>query len=134
MAEAFNFELVSPERLLFSEQVLQVVVPGVEGEFTVLAKHAPVMTTLRAGVVDATLASGGSKRIFVRGGFADVTPNGFTLLAEEAMPLEELNPDALAAQIKDAEEDVADASSAGKKEAAQAKLNQLKELKGALGH
>ena len=134
MAEAFNFELVSPERLLFSEQVVQVVVPGVEGEFTVLARHAPVMTTLRAGVVDATLATGVNKRIFVRGGFADVTPDGFTLLAEEAMPLEELNPDALAAQIKDAEEDVADASSAGKKEAAQAKLNQLKELKGALGH
>jgi F-type H+-transporting ATPase subunit epsilon len=134
MAEAFNFELVSPERLLFSEQVVQVIVPGVEGEFTVLAKHAPVMTTLRAGVVDATLASGGSKRIFVRGGFADVTPDGFTLLAEEAMPLEDLNADALAAQIKDAEEDVADASSAGKKEAAQAKLNQLKELKAALGH
>jgi F-type H+-transporting ATPase subunit epsilon len=134
MAEAFNFELVSPERLLFSEQVVQVIVPGVEGEFTVLAKHAPVMTTLRAGVVDATLASGGSKRIFVRGGFADVTPDGFTLLAEEAMPIEDLNADALATQIKDAEEDVADASSAGKKEAAQAKLNQLKELKGALGH
>jgi F-type H+-transporting ATPase subunit epsilon len=134
MAEAFNFELVSPERLLFSEQVVQVIVPGVEGEFTVLAKHAPVMTTLRAGVVDATLASGGSKRIFVRGGFADVTPDGFTLLAEEAMPIEDLNADALAAQIKDAEEDVADASSAAKKEAAQAKLNQLKELKGALGH
>jgi F-type H+-transporting ATPase subunit epsilon len=134
MAEAFNFELVSPERLLFSEQVVQVVVPGVEGQFTVLAKHAPVMTTLRAGVVDATLASGGNKRIFVRGGFADVTPDGFTLLAEEAMPLEDLNADALAAQIKDAEEDVADASSAGKKQSAQAKLDQLKELKGALGH
>ncbi len=134
MAEAFNFELVSPERLLFSEQVVQVIVPGVEGEFTVLAKHAPVMTTLRAGVVDATLASGGSKRIFVRGGFADVTPDGFTLLAEEAMPLEDLNADALAAQIKDAEEDVADASSAAKKQSAQAKLDQLKELKGALGH
>ena len=134
MAEAFNFELVSPERLLFSEQVVQVVVPGVEGEFTVLAKHAPVMTTLRAGVVDATLASGGNKRIFVRGGFADVTPDGFTLLAEEAMPLEDLNADALAAQIKDAEEDVSDASSAAKKEAAQGKLNQLKELKAALGH
>ncbi len=134
MAEPFNFELVSPERLLFSEQVLQVIVPGVEGQFTVLAKHAPVMTTLRAGVVEATLAAGGSKRIFVRAGFADVTPDGFTLLAEEAMPIEDLNADALAAQIKDAEEDVADASSAGKKEAAQAKLNQLNELKAALGH
>ena len=109
MAEAFNFELVSPERLLLSEQVLSVVVPGTDGDFTVLAKHAPLMTTLKAGVVDAVLADGGTKRIFVRGGFADVSPDGFTLLAEEAMPLEDLNAAAIDAQIKDAEEDVADA-------------------------
>ena len=134
MAEAFNFELVSPERLLLSEQVLSVVVPGTDGDFTVLAKHAPLMTTLKAGVVDAVLADGGTKRIFVRGGFADVTPDGFTLLAEEAMALEDLNPAALDAQIKDAEEDVADASGEAKKLAAQGKLDQLKELKAALGH
>ncbi len=133
MAEAFHFELVSPERLLMSEQVLSVVVPGIDGDFTVLSKHAPLMTTLKAGVIDAVLASGGTKRIFVRGGFADVSPNGFTLLAEEAMPLEDLNPAALDAQIKDAEEDVADASNEAKKHAAQGKLDQLRELKSALG-
>ena len=134
MADAFNFELVSPERLLLSEQVISVVVPGTEGEFTVLAKHAPVMAMLKAGVVDATLASGGTKRIFVRGGFADVSPSGFTLLAEEAMPLEDLDGAALDAQIKDAEEDVADAASEAKKIPLQAKLDQLKQLKVALGH
>jgi F-type H+-transporting ATPase subunit epsilon len=134
MAEPFNFELVSPERLLMSEQVTSVVVPGTDGDFTVLSKHAPLMTTLKAGVVDAVLASGGTKRIFVRGGFADVTPSGFTLLAEEAMALEDLNPAALDAQIKDAEEDVADASGEAKKLAAQGKLDQLRELKAALGH
>ncbi len=134
MAEAFNFELVSPERLLLSEQVLSVVVPGTDGDFTVLAKHAPLMTTLKAGVVDAVLADGGTKRIFVRGGFADVSPSGFTLLAEEAMPLEDLNAAAIDAQIKDAEEDVADAVGEAKKHAAQGKLDQLKELKAALGH
>lgn len=134
MAEAFNFELVSPERLLLSEQALSVVVPGTDGEFTVLAKHAPVMTTVKAGVVDAVLANGGTKRIFVRGGFADVSPSGFTLLAEEAMPIEDLNPAALDAQIKDAEEDVADAVGEAKKHAAQGKLEQLRELKAALGH
>ncbi len=133
MAEAFHFELVSPERLLMSEQVLSVVVPGIDGDFTVLSKHAPLMTTLKAGVIDAVLASGGTRRIFVRGGFADVSPNGFTLLAEEAMPLEDLNPAALDAQIKDAEEDVADASNEAKKHAAQGKLDQLRELKSALG-
>jgi F-type H+-transporting ATPase subunit epsilon len=134
MAEPFNFELVSPERLLMSEQVTSVVVPGTDGDFTVLSKHAPLMTTLKAGVVDAVLADGGTKRIFVRGGFADVTPNGFTLLAEEAMALEDLNPAALDAQIKDAEEDAADAVGEAKKHAAQGKLDQLRELKAALGH
>jgi F-type H+-transporting ATPase subunit epsilon len=134
MAEPFNFELVSPERLLMSEQVTSVVVPGTDGDFTVLSKHAPLMTTLKAGVVDAVLADGGTKRIFVRGGFADVTPSGFTLLAEEAMALEDLNPAALDAQIKDAEEDAADAVGEAKKHAAQGKLDQLKELKAALGH
>jgi F-type H+-transporting ATPase subunit epsilon len=133
MADAFNFELVSPERLLLSEQVLSVVVPGTDGDFTVLSKHAPLMTTLKAGVVDVTLVSGATQRIFVRGGFADVSPDGFTLLAEEAMPLGDLKADVLAEQIKDAEEDLADAVGEAKKHAAQGKLDQLKELKAALG-
>lgn len=134
MAEAFNFELVSPERLLFSEQVTAVVVPGSDGYFTVMANHAPLMSTIRPGVVEATLASGGTKKIFVRGGFVDVAGSSFTLLAEQAMPVEELNAEAIAAQIKDAEDDVTDARSEAKKQAATLKLNQLKELKAALGH
>jgi F-type H+-transporting ATPase subunit epsilon len=134
MADAFNFELVAPERLLLSEQVTSVVVPGMDGQFTVLSKHAPLMTTLKAGVVDVALASGTTKHIFVRGGFADVSEKGFTILAEQAMPLDELKTDVLAAQIKDAEEDVADASGEAGKQAAQAKLDQLRELKAALGH
>ncbi|MGL4490121.1 MAG: F0F1 ATP synthase subunit epsilon [Rhizobiaceae bacterium] len=134
MSNAFNFELVSPERLLFSEQVTAVVVPGSDGYFTVMANHAPLMTTIRPGVVEATLASGGTKKLFVRGGFVDVAGSSFTLLAEQAMPLEDLNVDVIASQIKDAEDDVADARSDAKKEAATLKLNQLKELKAALGH
>ena len=134
MANAFNFELVSPERLLFAEQVTAVVVPGSDGYFTVMANHAPLMSTIRPGVVEATLASGGTKKIFVRGGFVDVAGSSFTLLAEQAMPVEELNADAIAAQIKDAEDDVTDARSDAKREAATLKLNQLKELKAALGH
>lgn len=134
MSSAFNFELVSPERLLFSEQVTAVVVPGSDGYFTVMANHAPLMTTIRPGVVEATLASGGIKKIFVRGGFVDVAGSSFTLLAEQAMPIEDLNADAIASQLKDAEEDVADAKTVAKKEAANLKLNQLKELKAALGH
>ena len=134
MADGFTFELVSPERLLLSEQAQQVVVPGSDGYFTVMADHAPVMSTIKPGVVEATLSSGEKKRIFVRGGFADVSLSGFTLLAEQAIPIEELDADALAQEITDAQEDVADAKSDDKKLAAQTKLDQLNELKAALGH
>ena len=134
MADAFNFELVSPERLLFSEQVTAVVVPGSDGYFTVMANHAPLMSTIRPGVVEVTLADGGLQKLFVRGGFADVNGSKFTLLAEQAMPVEEVNAEAIADQIKNAEEDVADARTEAKKHAAELKLNQLKELKAALGH
>lgn len=134
MSDNFTFELVSPERLLLSEEAQQVVVPGSDGYFTVMAHHAPLMSTVKPGVVEATLSSGEEKRIFVRGGFADVSLNGFTLLAEQAIPIEELDANALAQEISNAEEDVADAKSDDKKQAAQIKLDQLNELKAALGH
>ena len=108
MAEPFQFDLVSPERLLMSEPVDQVVVPGAEGYFTVLKGHAPAMATLRPGVVDVSRGSD-TMRIFVRGGFADVNTAGLTILAEEAIPLADVDPAALAQDIRNAEEDVADA-------------------------
>ena len=111
-----------------------MVVPGSDGYFTVMANHAPLMSTIRPGVVEVTLADGGLQKLFVRGGFADVNGSKFTLLAEQAMPVEELNAEAIADQIKNAEEDVADARTEAKKHAAELKLNQLKELKAALGH
>ena len=74
MAEPLHFDLVSPERLLVSEEVESVVVPGAEGYFTVLARHAPFMSTLKPGLVEVKELSGGTQKIFVRGGFADVTP------------------------------------------------------------
>ena len=95
MADNFKFDLVSPERLLMSEPAAQVVVPGTEGQFTVMAGHAPVMTTLRPGVLDATLGSGKRARIFVRGGFADVNAAGLTVLAEQAIPLQELQAETI---------------------------------------
>jgi F-type H+-transporting ATPase subunit epsilon len=134
MADAFTFELVSPERLLLSEAATQVVVPGEEGQFTVLKGHAPVMATLRPGVVEATLGRGTVERIFVRGGFADTTPEGLTILAEEAIMLADLSAEKIAAEIKDAEEDVADASDASVKAAAELRLLQLKEVRAAAGH
>jgi F-type H+-transporting ATPase subunit epsilon len=132
MAEPFQFDLVSPERLLMSEQVAQVVVPGSEGQFTVLKGHAPMMTTLRPGVVEVTQESGARMRIFVRGGFADTNPDGLTILAEQAIPLEELDPAMLAQEVKNAEEDLADASEGAAKDAAAHRLQQLKEVQAAL--
>ncbi len=84
MAEGVKLEIVSPERLLLSETVKSVTVPGVEGYFTVLGDHAPFMTTLRPGFVTVTDTSNVAHVYYVRGGFADVSPEGLTLLAEEA--------------------------------------------------
>jgi len=133
MAEAFQFELVAPERLLMSEAVDQVVVPGSEGYFTVLKGHAPFMSTLRPGVVDVTPAGGGAaERIFVRGGFADVNADGLTILAEQAIPLGEVDAAMLAQEVKNAEEDVADAKDDETRAQRQERLDQLKELQAAL--
>lgn len=101
----FPFELVSPERVLFSGEATEVVVPASEGEVTVLAGHAPFMSAIRAGVVRID----GTKRLFVRGGFADVSEGGVTLLAEQAVAVEDINAETVAQQIKDAEEDLRDA-------------------------
>lgn len=130
---AFHFELVSPEQLLFSGEVESVVVPGTEGQITVLKDHAPVMTTLKPGVVEVSENGTTKRRVFVRGGFADIAPTGLTVLAEQAVAIEELDAARLAAEIKNAEEDVADASEGESKRAASEKLDQLRELKAALG-
>jgi F-type H+-transporting ATPase subunit epsilon len=127
-----NFELVSPERLLMSAQVQQVTVPGTEGLFTVMPNHAPVLSTLRPGVVDVVTAEGAQERIFVRGGFAEVSNSGLTVLAEVAIPLAELDSAALDEQVRDAEEDVADAKDDEARRRAQESLDHLRELRQAL--
>ncbi|MEL6258177.1 MAG: ATP synthase F1 subunit epsilon [Pseudomonadota bacterium] len=103
MADKLSFSLVSPAREVFSGEVDHVIAPGSEGEFGVLPKHAPFMTTLRNGLVRVLGAEDGDMRIFVRSGFADVTPEGLTILAEEAVDLADLNLDAVRAEIEDAE-------------------------------
>jgi F-type H+-transporting ATPase subunit epsilon len=123
-----RFDLVSPERLLISAEVDQVDVPGSEGDFGVLANHAPLMTALRPGVLTIQAKGKAGERFFVRGGFAEVTPQGLTVLAEEAMPLAELDRAAIDLRIRNAEEDVADARDAAAKQRAQETLEQLREL------
>ncbi len=132
MAATFQFDLVSPERLLISGPAAQVVVPGSEGQFTVLPGHAPIMSTLRPGVLEITLDGGRNERVFVRGGFADVNAAGLTVLAEQAIPLAELSSEMIAGQIRNAEEDVADAKDETRRAAARQKVDQLKEVQTAL--
>lgn len=133
MAEPFAFELVSPEKRLLAGEATEVVVPGSDGYFTVMARHAPLMSTVRPGVVDVKMADGQLNQLFVRGGFADVSTEGFTLLAEYAVPLAELSQEDLDGQIRNAEEDLADADTDEKREKASLMLNQLREAREAIG-
>ncbi|TRC92775.1 F0F1 ATP synthase subunit epsilon [Mesorhizobium sp. WSM4303] len=132
MAEAFQFELVSPERLLVSEQVEAVVIPGAEGEMTVLAHHAPVMTTIKPGVVTVKTAGGKEERYVVFGGFADILPSGCTLLAESAVAVGDIDRADLARRIQDAKEDAADAKDDQSRSKAEQFLAQLSTLESAL--
>lgn len=128
MAATFKFELVSPERLLLSEEVRQVDVPGSTGRFGVMAGHAPYMTTINPGVVEITRASGEVTKYFVRGGFADVGAGGLTILAERALPVAELNAAVIADEIKKAEDEIALAISEDAKAEAQRRLSEIKAL------
>lgn len=132
MATPFPFELVAPDRLLFSGQVDGVVVPAIEGEMTVLAGHAPVMTVLKCGIVIIDDGKNTATRMFVRGGFADVRPDGLTILAEQAMPLEELHDEFIDLQIAQAQDAVDAAQGDEAKRAAAERLTQLREVKSVL--
>ena len=127
----FHFELVSPDKAQFNGPAQSVLAPGSDGDFLVLRDHAPVMTALRPGVVVIEDEGGKSLRYFVRGGFVDVNPGGCILLAETAIPAEDVSAAHLDEEIKNAEEDLADASPEGKPRA-QEKLDRLRELKAAM--
>lgn len=118
MSDSIHFELVSPERLLMDIDAASIVVPGSEGDFTVLPGHAPVMSTIRPGVVEVIAAEGTggaeaekSTRLFVRGGFAEVTSEGLVILAEEAISLAEVSREELDQKVINAREDLEDAKS-----------------------
>ncbi len=100
MVEKVEFELVSPERLLISRPVDMVVVPGAEGDFGVLRGHAPLISTLRLGVIDIHDDGAIAERIFVAGGFAEVTAERCTVLAEEAVALGDLKRTDIEADLK----------------------------------
>lgn len=132
MAESFKFELVSPEQLLVSEDVESVVIPGTEGEMTVMAGHAPVMTGVMPGVVTVGGRADGEERYVVFGGFADILPETCTLLAESAVRVADIDRDDLAGRIKEAREDVADAQDDETRTRAEQFLDQLTTLEKAI--
>ena len=129
MAGTFKFELVSPERILMSVDADQVVVPGADGDFAVLAGHAPVIATLRPGVLDVTSAAG-KKRLFVKAGFAEVDPTRLTVLAQKAYDVDDMSSDMIAAELKTAEAELASAQTDDAKMMADTLVAELKRLTG----
>lgn len=132
MADNFNFELVSPERLLLSEQVIDVVIPATEGEMTVMANHAPTMTTIKPGVVKVHSASGKKQDYVVFGGFADILPTGCTLLAESAVPVEDMSRDELDRRINAAKTELEDAEHHEHKSRLEQFIMELSHLRGSI--
>lgn len=127
------FELVSPERLLLSQEVDMVVVPGEEGDFGVLERHSPLISTLRPGVIQVHDGGGVTERIFVAGGFAEVTPSRCTVLAEEALPVGEIDRSATEQRLSDAKDDLLDAKDDTEKVTAERQIKVAEEMLKAAG-
>lgn len=128
-----HFELVTPEKLLRSEDVHMVVVPGTEGDFGVLAGHAPFMSTIRPGAISVYKTEGAApERIFIDGGFAEVNENGLTILAEGATPVSEVDPSKVERDLSDAREDIKLAKSPIEADLAEKQVERLTALKEAL--
>jgi F-type H+-transporting ATPase subunit epsilon len=108
MADQVKFELVSPEKLLLSTAVDSVVIPGAEGDFGVLPGHSRLISTIRPGVITVFQGGRAADRIFVEGGFAEVTPESCTVLAEHATPVADISREYAAQAVQDAKEDIAD--------------------------
>jgi F-type H+-transporting ATPase subunit epsilon len=133
MADKLHFDLVSPEQRVFQGDVDQVVVPGVEGEFGVLAGHAPFMSTVRSGAI-AIHADGEVTRTFIRGGFAEVTSEGLTILAEEAIDLADVNAAEVTQKLTEAREDLGQARNEDETREAQGRVEKFEALLQAIVH
>lgn len=134
MAEGIKIDIVSPERLVLSETAHSVTVPGTEGYFTVMANHAPFMSVLRAGFITVTKDGGSADIYFVRGGFADVSPDGLTILAEQSLPFAEFDQADLQSQIAAAQEELTRAETPEARSYAQEVVSGLLNLATEAGH
>jgi len=128
MADKIAFELVSPDHLLISEDVDMIVIPGGEGDFGVLVGHQPMISTVRPGILEVENAGAENRRIFVNGGFAEITGDRCAVMTEEAVPVEELDRANLEQRIKDAEEDIQEARSDLERHLIDLKLSTLREM------
>ena len=123
MTDTLHLEIVSPERLLKDAEVAMVVVPGADGDFTALPAHASLMSTLRPGVVEIFADEAGTaERLFVKGGLVQISPAGLTILAEEALDLDDVDASELNQKISDTREDLQDAKDDVERAAAEKSL------------
>jgi F-type H+-transporting ATPase subunit epsilon len=130
VAVKITFDLVSPERLLLSTEADMVTVPGTEGYMGVMAGHAPLVSTLRAGMIDVQ-TDGKDDRYFIRGGFAEISPAKITVLAEEAVPMTELDLEVLDQRILHAQDDEIAAKTDKDRQAAGQMVDDLKLVRAA---
>jgi F-type H+-transporting ATPase subunit epsilon len=129
MAETFKFELVSPERLLLSARVTEVIVSGTEGDFTVMAHHAPFITMLRLGILRVPGLKGDFSDVYIRSGIADVSPEGtLTVLAEKAVPVKEMNAELYRSEVRLLEDNIANFQEESAKTQAAFTLDRLRGL------
>lgn len=128
MADGVKIEIVSPERLVMSEQARSVTVPGADGYFTVLGEHAPLMTVLKPGFITVTDMGNASHVFYVRGGFADIAPEALTILAEEARPVADFKQDEIEALIASGMTALQAASTAQDQDRLQNELDQWRNL------
>lgn len=128
MAGTFKFELVSPERVLLSEDVEHVVLPSVDGDLGVMQGHAPVVVTLRPGTISVIGDGSVTRRIYVKDGFAEFTPDTLNVLAEQAVNLDGIERSEVESMIASAEKDLAEANDDGKRFMANAALDALRAI------
>ena len=126
-----HFDLVSPERMLISEDVEMVTLPGADGYFGVLAGHAPMISALRPGLIEVKGGSETERKLFVRGGFAEVDSEKVIVLAEEAIPMSDFDIAALDQRIRDTEEDLVAAKSDQERARVSERLDHLRQLRAA---
>ena len=129
MAETVHFDLVSPERQLLSEDVEMVTLPGTDGYFGVLPGHAPLLSSLKPGVIEVRTGEAAPMKLFVRGGIAEVDNRRVVVLAEEAIPLADFDVAALDQRIRDTEEDLVAARTDAERARVAEQLDHLRQLR-----